>query len=257
MPSPTPPFASHATARWLAAALLGAAPFAVAAQSYCASDGQPRPGGIVDRFISADCEACWASAGAKPAAGALVLDWIVPSAQGDDAPLSAAANRDSLARLASLGQQPPDGAATAERYTPITPVRRAGGQARLRVAHGLPLNGYVGASVELKPVPPRAGAAPWTAWLVLVETIAAGSDGTPVARNLVRNALVLYWDPATAAPAFETPAGTRPEPRLFESRPMGIPEGAKPERLRVLGWVQDAQGRVFAAAQSRCIAPKE
>jgi hypothetical protein len=34
---------------------------------------------------------------------------------------------------------------------------------------------------------------------------------------------------------------------------MSIPEGAKPERLRVVGWVEDARGRVVAAAQSRCI----
>ena len=37
-----------------------------------------------------------------------------------------------------------------------------------------------------------------------------------------------------------------------EMRPVRIPEGAKPERLRLVGWVQDAQGRVVAAAQSRC-----
>ena len=37
-----------------------------------------------------------------------------------------------------------------------------------------------------------------------------------------------------------------------EMRPVRIPEGAKPERLRLVGWVQDAQGRVVAAAQSLC-----
>ncbi|APW39235.1 hypothetical protein RD110_20120 [Rhodoferax koreense] len=231
-----------------------ASPFAAAAQSFCASDGQPAPSAIVERFISADCESCWATAGAKPAANAMVLDWIVPGSRGDDAPLSAAATRDSLARLAALHQPPPG---TAANTLTNTPVRRIGGASRLRVAHGLPLAGYVGASIELKPVPARAEAAPWTAWLVLVETIAAGSEGTPVTRNLVRNVLVQDWNPAQAAPAAETPAGTRSVPRLFESRPMGVAEGARPERLRVLGWVQDAQGRVFGAAQSKCIAPKE
>ena len=33
---------------------------------------------------------------------------------------------------------------------------------------------------------------------------------------------------------------------------MYFPEGAQPERLRTVGWVQDAQGRVVAAAQSVC-----
>jgi hypothetical protein len=39
---------------------------------------------------------------------------------------------------------------------------------------------------------------------------------------------------------------------LFESRPLSIPQGVNPDRLRVLGWVQDAQGQVLATAQSRC-----
>jgi hypothetical protein len=33
---------------------------------------------------------------------------------------------------------------------------------------------------------------------------------------------------------------------------MRIAEGTKPSRLRVVGWVQDAQGKVRAIAQSRC-----
>ena len=37
-----------------------------------------------------------------------------------------------------------------------------------------------------------------------------------------------------------------------ELRPMRFPEGALPERLRAVGWVQDDQGRVVAAAQSVC-----
>jgi hypothetical protein len=41
---------------------------------------------------------------------------------------------------------------------------------------------------------------------------------------------------------------------LHESRPMRIPEGAQPERLRVIGWVEDARGRLVAAARSACAA---
>ena len=33
---------------------------------------------------------------------------------------------------------------------------------------------------------------------------------------------------------------------------MRVPEGAQAQRLRVVGWVQDEQGRVIAAAQSAC-----
>ena len=54
-----------------------------AAQASCSSDGVPRPTAVFERFISADCEACWADP-ATPAPGpsAVVLDWIVPTARG-------------------------------------------------------------------------------------------------------------------------------------------------------------------------------
>ena len=34
------------------------------AQSSCASDGQPRPVALLERFINADCAACWAGSAA-------------------------------------------------------------------------------------------------------------------------------------------------------------------------------------------------
>jgi hypothetical protein len=205
------------------------------AQSSCSSDGQPRPVGLLERFINADCEVCWSGAGAaRPRAGELALDWIVPGSRGDDAPLSAAASRDALSRLEALRRPVPRRAATSQ-------VRLQGAAGQLRVALGLPFNGYIGTSIELKP----ADRGPWKAWLLLVETIPAGTDGTPVARNLVRNALQPPWD------------GTRPlskeeQQRLFESRPMSIPEGANPNRLSVVGWVEDPRGHIRAIAQSRC-----
>src|SRR5450830_1597736 len=74
------------------------------AQSFCASDGQATPVLLLEHFISADCESCWsAPPDAEPTNGALTLDWIVPSDQADEAPLSAAANRDALLRLETLG----------------------------------------------------------------------------------------------------------------------------------------------------------
>ena len=76
-----------------------------------------------------------------------------------------------------------------------------------------------------------------------LETIPAGTEGTPVERNLVRNSLQLEW---------KVSARGGKAPAFFESRPMNIPEGANPDRLRVAGWVQDAQGRIHAMALSRC-----
>jgi hypothetical protein len=205
------------------------------AQSFCASDGVPQPVALLERFINADCEACWSDAKtAAPARGELALDWIVPGSRGDDAPLSAAASRDGLTRLQALGRKTP-AQADASRMKARRDSRT------LRVAHGLPYNGYVGTSMELKP----ATGGPWKAWLLLVETIPAGTEGTPVERNLVRNVLQPAWDSAKSLSKDE-------QERLLESRPMSIPEGVKPERLRVVGWVQDASGRVVAAAQSRC-----
>lgn len=204
------------------------------AQSSCSSDGVPQPVALVERFINADCEACWGDAQtAAPGRGELALDWIVPGSRRDDAPLSAAASRDSLARLQALGRKAP-ARANAARMKAL----REG--PKLRVAHGLPFNNYIGASIELKP----ASGGPWQAWLLLVETIPAGTEGTPVERNLVRNALRTHWNAGTLS--------KEEQKRLFESRPMSIPEGANAERLRVVGWVQDARGRVVAAAQSRC-----
>ncbi|EJE49649.1 hypothetical protein PMI14_05780, partial [Acidovorax sp. CF316] len=64
----------------------------LAAQSSCSSDGVARPAALFERFVSADCESCWADKAtpAPSAPGTLVLDWIVPGTQGDNAPLSAA-----------------------------------------------------------------------------------------------------------------------------------------------------------------------
>ena len=204
-------------------------------QSFCASDGVPRPAALLERFISADCESCWSDAKtARPGRGELALDWIVPGNRGDDAPLSAAASRDSLARLQALGRKPPVQADTSRQ-------KAARDGRKLRVAHGLPFDNYIGTSIEFKP----ANGGPWKAWLLLVETIPAGTEGTPVERNLVRNALQPSWDTAR-------PLSKEEQKRLLESRPMSIPEGANPERLRVVGWVEDARGQIVALAQSRC-----
>lgn len=213
------------------------------AQSSCASDGQATPLLLVERFISADCEACWrAVQTAQPAARALILDWIVPSGQGDEAPLSAATSPEAMVRLDTLARPAP---ATSF----ITRNRVTGDQAvKLRVAHGVPLGGYIGASIEVQTTGQSRLHDGASAWLVLVESIAAGADGTPSKRNLVRNVLVSM--------VTGTELRSNTVRNVFrEMRPLSIPPGARPERLRVVGWLQDARGRVLSAAQSICAPP--
>lgn len=216
---------------------LSLAPAARAQTALCSSDGQPRPQALHERFISADCATCWSDPQTPRATpGAVALDWVLPGAQGDEAPLSAVARREGLERLANGTL--PAGGAEARRMT----VTRSPG-AQLRVAHGQPLGGYVGASIRWQGRP--GGPRPARAWLALVEQLPAGTEGSPVARNLVRNVLEPAWngDFLLSKQKFVT---------RTEWRPMNIPAGADPERLQVVGWVEDAQGRVLAVAQSAC-----
>lgn len=213
---------------------------AARAQAACASDGQAQPVALLERFINADCAECWADGGtAKAGAGQVALDWVVPGATGDDAPLSAVANRDGLLRLQALGKDVPSGSASqAVKVQPST-------ASRLRVAHGVALSGYVGVSIEFKPLPQQLRGKRLSSWLALVETIPPGTEGTPVERNLVRNLLQPNW-------ILDSSLSKKERIRFFESRAMGVAEGTNPDRLRLIGWVEDDNGRVVAAAQSRC-----
>ncbi|MES2282298.1 MAG: hypothetical protein V4542_12880 [Pseudomonadota bacterium] len=215
-------------------------PTLASAQAVCSSDGQPRPVALMERFINADCETCWRDPGARLAkSGELVLDWVLPGSKGDDAALSAVASRDGLKRLRAVGRDVPQTASEdAHRI-----IGLAG--SRLRVARGLALSGYVGASIELKPLPASAQGQEWTAWLALVESLPKGTEGSPVARNLVRNLVQVDWAGSMAT--------AQAQKRFFESRVMSVASGAKPERLAVIGWVQNSKGEVLVAAQSRCV----
>ena len=216
------------------------------AQSFCASDGQLRPALLMERFINADCDTCWQDPATPQASDKhAVLDWIVPNdigGKGDDAPLSAVASRDGLSRLVLLGKSMPRETLTITRAVSQLKGFRS---SPLRVAHGLPLSGYLGTSIELKPVPPAAKQQRWTAWLALVETLPAGTEGSPVVRNLVRNVFQATWNGGS------NPSALEPN-RFFDARSMSVAQGVNPDKLRVIGWVEDAQGRVLAAAQSRC-----
>ena len=211
-----------------------------AAQSFCSSDGQPRPVQLMERFLNADCDSCWRDP-ATPAApgGHAVLDWVIPGSKGDDAPLSAVASRDGLTRLNALGKTVPSASMTS-----TLPVRALRG-AKLRVAHGIALSGYIGASIELKPAPVALQGQRWTVWLALVETIPVGAEGSPVERNLVRNLLQPNWNVGQKLSKEE-------QNRFFDSRSMSVAPGVNADRLRVIGWVEDDNGRIIQAAQSRC-----
>ena len=218
------------------------------AQSSCSSDGQRQPVELIERFTSADCSTCWTDpATVVPARHSLALDWIVPTPRGDDAPLSAAASRDAVQRLESLSKAPPGSAVASTAVHKVQP-----GSFKLRVARGVALGGYMGASIELTA---RRGShlprQPLTAWLLLVEEVPTGTDGTPVPRMLVRNALIPTWNDHSSLSKAKRLTG-KPTERLYEARPLSIPEGANPDRIRVVGWVQDTKGRVIAAAASVC-----
>lgn len=210
------------------------------AQSSCASDGQKRPGALVERFINADCATCWTDPAAAPARrGAVALDWVLPGRRGEDAPLSAVATRDALNRLEVLGKAPP--AASLNLNTPVQ-----GQKGTLRVAHGLPVSGYIGASIAFKGMADREAGQPWSAWLALVEALPVGTEGSPVSRNLVRNLVQVSWDGRGQLSKQE-------QIQFTETRSMDVPAGTNTGRLRVIGWVQDARGRIVTAAQSRCV----
>ena len=212
--------------RTLAFTFLAAAALSAAAQSVCSSDRQPQPAAVLERFINADCETCWQDK-ATPAAGRreLAIDWVLPGGKGEDAALSTVARIDALARLEALGRKPPLVSDTVRTQLPPP-------GARLRIAQGVAFNDYIAASIELGPV--RGGRR--DAWLLLVESLPAGTEGSPVPRNLVRN-------------VFRAEVDSR---KLFETRAMQIHEGVKAQRLRLIAVVHDENGRMVAAVQNAC-----
>jgi hypothetical protein len=210
-------------------------------QSVCSSNGQAQPKALFERFVNAECDTCWNDPATPPAPqGAMALDWIVPSPLGDAAALSAAASRDAVLRLESLNRNKP--ATQASQRIQVT----AWPGANLRVAHGVALGGYLGASIELTLPPSEVVKWPLQAWLVLVETLPPGVADSPVPRNLVRNLLQPSWNMRDAL-------STSEQISFKEMRALNIPEGANPQRLRVMGWVEDARGQVMVAAESACL----
>lgn len=205
----------------------------MAANALCTSDGVPQPSAVLERFVSADCADCWRDRTTpEPAAGTIAVDWVVPGAQGDDAPLSAVALEDARERLQTLNKPLP---ARADAVF----GRRQGKPVPLRLAQGEPVNDYIGTSIELR----SPGREPWQAWLLLVEDLPAGTEGSPVARHLVRNVFRPEWEAAATG---------RSAGALAEARTMQIHPGAHPGRLRLVAVLADARGQIRAISRTAC-----
>lgn len=239
----------HGWVARLAGALLVAltSPAALAQPASCSSDGVPVPAVLRERFLSADCADCWrdtATPGAEP--GVLALDWVLPGTQDDEAPLSAVARPEAAQRLARLGLALAAGAA--HRDAPVQAAKRRTLSRKppphlLRVVQGQALGGYLG--VEIRYATPKRAVTPLTAWLAMVEVLPEGTEGSPVARNLVRNLHTPAWTGEVLL------SKTKKSP-LRDLRAMNIPEGANPANLRLIGWIEDARGRVLDVALTDC-----
>ena len=197
----------------------------------------PGPGAaLVEQFIAADCPGCWAGHPSAAAARGWQLDWITPA--GNHAPLAAAALPEAADRLQRA-------ALPSSTASPAQVQRRASLPARpglsLRVAAGPAWQGYFGLQLSLLPPPRPAWPAGTTAWLALVESLPAGSEGNAAPRALVRS--VAGPLPLDAA---------KPGQRLTHLRALRWPESAKPERLQARAWLEAPDGRVLAMAADRC-----
>ena len=180
--------------------------------------------------MSADCESCWAAQGLKSEAKrTVVLDWIVPA--GDASPLAAGALSEAKVRAGVMSA-----GATALRSSPLKTAAP-----RLRIADGPAWNGYVGLQLTVHRQSHRNGKLPVgaVAYIALVERVAAGSEGSAVARQLVRSVVgpLSLEELSTVTPV-----------RHF--RAMRLPDGAQAEKLASVAWVQSANGTVIAATQS-------
>ena len=189
------------------------------------------PAALLERFTPADCEACWQSATpqdppASQARRVMVLDWIVPAA--DTAPMAAAALPEASERAGRLAANQ-----TLSRQTPLA----RNGALRLRIADGPAWNGYIGLQLTVR----RVGKLPAdaVAYAALVERVPAGSEGTPVARQLVRTLVGPLSLQELAAQA-----------TIHHFRAVRVPEGSRGDRLGSVAWVADANGKPIAATQS-------
>ena len=97
------------------------------------------------------------------------LDWIVPSARGEAAPLSVAATPEAATRVARAGALRGD-----EALTVTTPLP-ARSELQVVVRDGPAWNGYIGLQLDASYASTRPLPAGLAGWLALVERIPAGS----------------------------------------------------------------------------------
>ena len=215
-------FALRSRAPCCAAPLLA---LSVAAHSVCPA---PLATAVLERFIDANCEACWRSGDASTQAQGndpFVLDWIVPGAAGDGAALSPAALVEATARAGAL---PADTTLHRRHVLPLQPGLG------ITLRDGPPWYGYIGLQLAVQHADAAlpVGA---VAYLALVENVAPGEEGTPAARRLVR---------ALAGPLPLATGRTSSE----HLQAMRIPFGARPERLSAVAWIEAPAGRLVALA---------
>jgi hypothetical protein len=162
-----------------------------------------------------------------------LLDWIVPSVRGEEAPLSPAAPDEAAARARRVL----DTGANDERTVMHRTAARKPIAARLTVASGPAFNGYFGVQLDGRGRAPAGS----SVWIALVESVAAGTDGTPVPRELVR-----------------TVAGPLQPRELQSGKPWRVlqalrwPETAKPDRLLARAWLERSDGSIALMAGERC-----
>lgn len=193
-----------------------------------------------ERFIAADCTACWGAAGSEPRAPpGWYFDWIVPvdgSAPMAVAALPEAAER--AQRAPGTAGRPAPGAQTVHDRPPLARRMPIG----LSVVSGPAWQGYIGVEMRLKPGTWQRLPGGSTAWLALVERVEAGSEGTSVARALVR----------TVAGPLPVSIGSTPGQDTQHLRALRWPATALPERLQARAWLEGPDGQVLAVAADRC-----
>ena len=200
----------------------------------------------LERLVSADCADCWSSPGAhnaqrepdtaKPGPATWRFDWITPGSDG--APLAAGALPEAADRVARLGLALPGSSLPLQQSRAAAPPLAG---LRLRASSGPAWQGYFGVQLTLQTRPGTALPAGSTAWLALVEQVAAASDGTPIARSLLRSV-------AGPLPLDTLQAG-KP---LTHLRALRWPAIAEPTRLQARAWIEGPDGRLLAVAADQC-----
>ncbi len=217
-----------------------AAALPAAAAPAAAADTCPRPQAPVHEvFIAADCSACWAAtgetAGAPGASSpAWRLDWIVPAAA--DADMAAAALPEAVERAQRLGRPLPAGGQLKASRNAAAALPGL----QLQVVSGPAWQGYIGVELSVHTQGRTRLPAGSSAWMALVETVDAGSEGSTLPRALLRT---------VAGPMPLPPHGAAP---LNHLRALRWPASSLPERLRARAWIEGPDGRLLAMAGDRC-----